>query len=99
MKFLELRENLGWYWKTADSTQKAVFSKIMFLNLTLSGQEMANLTLKKSFLNDEKSQFNLFGAQVEKQLEPYFEQHWSWINNRQHAAVVKELQVFINSIK
>ncbi len=35
-KFLELRENLVLYWKSADFSKKAIFSKISLLNLTVS---------------------------------------------------------------
>ena len=35
-RFLELRRNLGLYWKTADYSKKAIFSKIVFWNLETS---------------------------------------------------------------
>lgn len=57
-QFLELRENLGLYWKTADYAQKTKFSKIVILNLEIQGREVVSLRLKKPFSEDEEGWLN-----------------------------------------
>lgn len=59
--------------------KKAIFSKTVLLNLTLQGQEVANLSFKKPFLGDEEGGFNSHGAQREVQLEPRLEVLWTWL--------------------
>ena len=76
-KFLELKENLVQYWNFADYSKKAIFSKIVLWNPTLQGQEVANLSFKKPFLDDEEGGSDSYGALREVQLEPKFEKLWN----------------------
>lgn len=78
-KFLELKENLVQYWNFADFQKKAIFSKIVLWNLTLQGQEVANLSFKKPFSNDEEGGADANGTLDEVHLEPKFQALWNWI--------------------
>jgi len=98
-KFLELRENLVQYWNFADHEQKATFSKIVLWNLTLQGQEVANLSFKKPFLDNEEGCFTSYGAQREAQLEPALEHLWKWLQGSQNAPDAEEILSMIESCK
>ena len=94
-KFLELRENLVQYWNFADYEKKAIFSKIVLWSLTLQGQEVANLSFKKPFLNDEEGDFTSYGAQ----LKPTLEHLRKWLQGSQNAPAIEEILSMIESCK
>ena len=98
-KFLELRENLVQYWNFADYEKKAIFSKIILSNLTLRSQEVAILSFKKPFLNDEEGGFTSYGAQREVQPEPTLEHLWKWLQGSQNAPFVEEILSMIDGCK
>lgn len=98
-KFLELRENLVQYWNFADYEKKAIFSKTVLLNLTLQGQEVANLSFKKPFLDNEEGCFTSYGAQREVQHEPTLEVLWTWLQRSQNEPYVAEILSMKDSCK
>jgi hypothetical protein len=98
-KFLELRENLVQYWNFADYEKKAIFSRIALSNLTLQCQEVANLSFKKPFLDDEEGCFISHGALCEMQPEPMLEHLWTWLQGVQNAPYVEEILSMIESCK
>ncbi len=98
-KFLELRENLVQYWNFADYEKKAIFSKIVVLNLTLKHQEVAILRLKKPFLDNEEGGFTSHGAEREAQHEPMLEHLWKWLQESQNMPFVEEILTMMDSCK
>ncbi|MGB0507656.1 MAG: hypothetical protein ACPGGK_15815, partial [Pikeienuella sp.] len=63
-RFLELRENLVQYWNFADYAKKAIFSKIALSNLIIKGQDVASLSFKKPFLDNEEGCFTSYGGRT-----------------------------------
>ena len=98
-KFLELRENLVQYWNFADYEKKAIFSKIILSNLKLKCQEVAILSFKKPFLNDEEGGFTSYGALREVQLEPMLEHLWKWLQGNQNGPFVEEILSMVGNCK
>jgi len=98
-KFLELRQNLVQYWNFADYEKKAIFSRIALSNLTLQCQEVANLSFKKPFLDNEEGCFTSYGALRELQPEPMLEHLWIWLQGVQNAPYVEEILSIIESCK
>jgi hypothetical protein len=98
-KFLELRENLVQYWNFADYEKKAIFSKIAISNLKLKCQEVAILSFKKPFLDDEEGCFTSYGTQCEVQHEPTLEHLWTWLQGSQNAPDAEEIISMIESCK
>ena len=98
-KFLELRENLVQYWNFLDYEKKAIFSKIVISNLTLQWQEVANLSFKKPFSDDEKGGFTSNGTRCEAQLEPMLEDLRQWLQGSQNAPVVEEILLMADTCK
>ncbi len=98
-KFLELRENLVQYWNFADYEQKAIFSKIVVSNLTLQDQEIAILSFKKPFLDNEEGCFISHGALREVQPEPTLEHLWTWLQGSQNMPFIEEILSMIDSCK
>lgn len=98
-KFLELRENLVQYWNFADYEKKAIFSRTIVSNLTLQSQEVANLSFKKPFLDNEEGCFTSYGAQREVRPEPTLEHLWTWLQGTHNAPVVEEVLSMIESCK
>ena len=98
-KFLELRENLVQYWNFADFEKKAIFSKIILSNLTLLDQEVANLSFKKPFINDDEGGFTSYGAQREVQPEPTLENLWTRLGSLKSEGSMTEILSMIESCK
>lgn len=97
--FLELRENLVQYWNFAGYVKKAIFSKIAISNLNLLGQEVANLSFKKPFLDDEKGCFTSYGGPRDERHEPRLEALWKWLQGSQNEANVQEIMGMVESCR
>lgn len=103
IKFLELRENLALYWKTADYEKKALLSKILFWNLEIKGDELAILRLKNPFSRGKKGGLNVFGSAWIEKPEPYFQNLWDWYQLDSNAeigeSITEIIQMFESSIE
>ncbi len=90
-KFLELLAKLHPLWLAANPAQKGEISKILFLNLSVKGQETHSISWNPLIMDGHKERNLVGGGPQEVELEPRFERWWHALGDAGSAVVMKGL--------
>jgi len=88
-KFIELKENLHWYWHNANEAQKKALAEILVLNCVVRGQEIRSISWKSPLADVPKSpEFYRGGASCHS-IEPYLAKLWNVYVNTDTTAILE----------
>jgi len=88
-KFIELKENLHWYWHNANEAQKKTLAEILVLNCVVRGREIRSISWKSPLADVPKSpEFYRGGASCHS-IEPYLAKLWNVYVNTDTTAILE----------
>jgi len=93
-KFIELKENLHWYWHNANEEQKKRLAEKLLLNLTVKGPEIRSMTWKGP-LAEAPNLTNFYnGGALCHSIELYFTTLWKCLFKTDNQPDLSDLEEF-----
>jgi len=88
-KFIELKENLHWYWHNANEAQKKSLAEILVLNCVVRGRDIRSISWKSPLADVPKSPRFYRGGASCHSIEPYLAKLWNVYVNTDTTAILE----------
>jgi len=95
-KFIELKENLHWYWHNANEEQKKRLAEILILNQTVKGTEIRSINWNGPFAQAPKTPEFQDGGAYCHAIELYFTTMWECSFNSDNRPFLTDVNTMFN---